>query len=122
MKRPSFTPAQRLETFKTFGAIVICQAKGCDSAIQISEAQIDHVQALIDGGKHEISNFRPICSSCHRKKSAFEHVRNSKGKRVRKDRDLHLAILKGEAVRPPGKIRNGKRQFPKRTFAEVRRG
>lgn len=82
MKRPAFTDKQRLDTFKAFGAIVCCQAKGCDSAIAISEAEIDHHVALIDGGKHELGNFRPICSSCHRKKSAREHKANSKAKRL----------------------------------------
>jgi len=80
------------------------------------------VQALIDGGKHEVSNFRPICSSCHRKKSAFEHVRNSKSKRLAAARSIHEQVKARLIDRPPGKIRNGKRQFPKRTFAEVRRG
>lgn len=105
MKRPSFSPAQRLETFKLFGAIVCCQARGCDNAIQISEAQIDHVQALVDGGKHEVGNFRPICSSCHRKKSAFEHSRNSKSKRLALATEVHKQVLSKVISRPQSKLR-----------------
>jgi 5-methylcytosine-specific restriction endonuclease McrA len=49
--------------------------KGCD---------IDHWLALIDGGRHVQENFRPLCSSCHARKSAREHRNNSKCKRVAK--------------------------------------
>ena len=82
MKRPAFTAKQRLDTFKAYGAIVCCQADGCDNAMYISEAELDHHVALIDGGKHELDNWRPVCSSCHRKKSAREHKANCKAKRL----------------------------------------
>lgn len=81
---------------------MLCQATGCDSAIYISEAELDHFLALIDGGKHEQENFRPVCSSCHRKKSAREHIANAKCKRVNR---------KHSQPKPPGKIKG--RGFPK---------
>lgn len=80
--RPSFSKAQRLEVFETFGAIVCCQGEGCDSAIYIRGAHIDHHLALIDGGEHALPNFRPLCLPCHSKKSAREHRNNAKAKRA----------------------------------------
>jgi len=106
MKRPPFTPKQRLDTFKAYGAIVLCQADGCDSAIYISEAELDHHVALIDGGKHELDNWRPVCSSCHRRKSAREHKNNAKSKRLNAARQAHAAIVKREAAKQAGKIKS----------------
>ena len=114
MKRPNFTAAQRLKCFADYGAIVLCQAEGCDNAIYIAEAEIDHVQALIDGGSHEAENFRPICTSCHRRKSAFEHKRNSKTKRIALAREVHRAVLAGTHKREPSRIKS-------RGFAKVHR-
>ena len=82
--RKPFTKAQRLEVFERFGAVVCCQAPNCDNAIYIKGAQIDHWLALVDGGQHEIENWRPICTSCHRKKSAREHIGNRKAVRISK--------------------------------------
>ncbi len=81
---PTFTKAQRLEVFETYGAIVCCQGEGCDSAVYIRGAHIDHHLALIDDGTHELGNFRPLCLPCHKRKSALEHKRNAKAKRLAK--------------------------------------
>ena len=82
MTRPRFTAAQRLKCFEDHGAIVCCQGPDCDSAIYIKGCDIDHHLALIDGGKHEQENFRPLCGKCHAKKSAYEHRANAKAKRI----------------------------------------
>lgn len=105
MTRPRFTASQRLRCFEDHGAIVCCQAPGCDNAMYIKGCDIDHHLALIDGGKHEGENIRPICSSCHRKKSAREHKSNSKAKRVAKAREVHRAVLAKVMKRPEGKIK-----------------
>lgn len=112
MKRPAITPKMRLKVFQDFGAIVCCQAEGCDAAIYIKEAELDHHLALVDGGKHETGNLRPICSSCHRKKSAREHRNNAKAKRLAKAHAEHQAVLARVMKRPAGKIRS--RGFDKR--------
>jgi len=83
VKRPAITKAMRLRVFELHGAIVCCQGTDCDSALYITEAEIDHHLALIDGGAHDVLNMRPLCRSCHSRKSASEHKRNSKSKRVR---------------------------------------
>lgn len=122
MKRPSFTPKQRLDTFKAFGAVVLCQADNCDAAIYIAEAELDHHLAIVDGGKHEQSNFRPICSSCHRKKSAREHRANSKAKRVAKAQEVHRAVVAKVMSKSPGKIKgNGFKAWRKFDGSIVRR-
>lgn len=107
MKRKSFTAAQRLKCFEDHGAIVLCQAPGCDSAMYIKGCDLDHHLALIDGGKHEHENLRPICSSCHRKKSALEHKRNSKSKRIATAQAIHTAIVQKVMAKPVGKIKGG---------------
>lgn len=89
VKRPSFTAKQRLKCFEDHGAIVLCQCDDpdCDTAIYIKGCPIDHWLALVDGGKHEDSNFRPISPGCHARKSAREHKANSKAKRIVKKRE-----------------------------------
>lgn len=84
--RPRFTAAQRLKCFEDHGAIVLCQCDNpdCDQAIYIKGCPIDHWLALVDGGKHEDSNFRPIAPGCHARKSAREHKNNAKAKRIAK--------------------------------------
>ena len=108
--RPSFTKAQRLEVFETYGAIVCCQGEGCDSAIYIRGANIDHHLALIDGGEHHITNFRPLCLSCHRKKSAREHIENWRAKR-RHAKHFGTAKPKRNAFQGSRPLRS--RAFPK---------
>jgi len=67
--------------------------------------QFDHVQALVDGGTHDAENIMVICLWCHREKSAFEHQRNSKSKRLATARAAHEAVLAG-APKTPGTIKS----------------
>lgn len=118
MTRPRFTAAQRLKCFEDHGAIVLCQAEDCDNAMYVKGCEIDHWLALVDGGAHTNDNLRPICASCHRKKSAREHRNNAKCKRVAKKHS-------GQAPKPGRRIQNRiswpksstplpSRKFPKR--------
>ena len=43
----------------------------CGKEIDISEMQVDHVQAVYLGGKDEIANYRPACRSCNFYKSTM---------------------------------------------------
>jgi len=76
-----FTKAQRLLVFETYGAVVCCQEPGCEAVMHIKGCDIDHHLAMIDGGTHELSNWRPLCDHHHRLKSAREHIANWKAKR-----------------------------------------
>ena len=117
-KRPSFTPAQRLATFEAFGALVCCQEPGCENVMRIKGCDIDHDLALIDGGKHELANWRPLCDPCHAKKSAHEHRENCRAKRRGKKH-------RGEVVRkrPPMRSRGFDKTLTKKFSGEVvRRG
>jgi 5-methylcytosine-specific restriction endonuclease McrA len=81
--RPRFTAAQRLKCFEDHGAIVLCQCSDpeCDRVMYIKGCDVDHALALIDGGKHEDANFRPMSAYCHSRKSAWEHKENARAKR-----------------------------------------
>jgi len=116
MARPAFTAKQRLKCFEDHGAIVLCQCDDpdCDTAIYIKGCPIDHWLALVDGGKHEDSNFRPISPGCHASKSAREHKANSKAKRIVKKRE---GTMKRRG--PPMKSRGFDKALRKRMNGQV---
>jgi 5-methylcytosine-specific restriction endonuclease McrA len=77
----------------------------------LHDIEFDHHLALIDGGLHESSNIRPVCRSCHAKKSAKEHIGNSKAKRLAKAKEVHDAVVSKEAVKAESRLKS--RGFPK---------
>jgi len=65
VKRPAITPAMRLAVLKAHGATVMCSE--CGKLVPVTEVQIDHHLALVDGGEHSVENLRPLCPDpCHR--------------------------------------------------------
>ena len=104
MKRPAITTKMRLDVFKSYGAVCLCQI--CGNAQYIGDMPIDHHLALIDTGEHSVSNLRPVCSACHVLKSTEEHRNNCRAKRLAK---------KHSNPKPPGKIKSrpfqGSRKF-----------
>lgn len=84
--RKPITQAMQLALWKEHGA-AICYV--CRAMRAANNLHMDHVQALVDGGKHEIDNLRFVCVDCHRKKSAREHRNNSKAKRLAAAREAH---------------------------------
>ena len=107
MKRPNITDKMKLEVLGRYSA----PCWHCVFPVIISEMQYDHTAALVDGGAHATENIKLICRLCHSKKSAFEHKRNSKSKRIAKAREVHTAVVRKEAARAPSKIKS--RGFPK---------
>lgn len=113
MKRPAISPQMRLETFKTYGAVVLCQV--CGSTQRIADVALDHWQALIDGGEHHVTNLRPVCGICHKPKSATEHKNNAKAKRLKQAQETHAAIVAKVEERKPSRI-------PSMPFQKQQRG
>lgn len=65
-KRKPITAAMKLAVLATNGK-ALCYR--CQQFYVIGCIQFDHVQALVDKGAHDISNIRPICLGCHKKKA-----------------------------------------------------
>lgn len=88
--RKAISPKMRLDVFKEFGAVVLCQL--CGNVERIADMDLDHHLPVIFGGV-EINNLRPVCHACHAKKSASEHKSNSKAKRLAKAVEIHEKIV-----------------------------
>lgn len=104
-KRPTITAAMKLEVLRKNAVFVTCP--GCFREVGLAAIEFDHIQALVDGGAHSVQNLRPLCGQCHKPKSAFEHKRNSKSKRISKACEVHKSVVRGEIERPAGKIKSG---------------
>lgn len=103
MKRKAITPAMKLDALQKARLQADCYV--CRRTCSWDGLQFDHVQSLVDGGAHDASNISVICLWCHRDKSAFEHSRNSKSKRLATARAAHEAVLAGEP-KTPGTIKS----------------
>ena len=120
-RRPAITDKMKMEVLRPQMAMIPCAI--CQDRIFKDEGrlgfiaaprayfgfefiQFDHIQALVDGGKHEVENVRAVCLNCHRTKSAFEHKRNSKSKRLAAARTEHEAVLSRVMKREPSRIRS----------------
>ncbi len=109
-KRKAITDKMKMDVLRCV-AITTVQCPLCFTPTPLKRIQFDHIQALIDGGAHDVMNLRAICDVCHKPKSAFEHTRNSKHKRLAVARAVHDAVKRGEHVRPASRIKG--RGFPK---------
>jgi NAD-dependent dihydropyrimidine dehydrogenase PreA subunit len=103
MKRKAITPLMKLVALQKARLQADCYV--CRRTCGQDGFQFDHVQALVDGGAHDAENIMVICLWCHREKSAFEHQRNAKSKRLERARAAHEAVLAGEP-KQPGKIKS----------------
>lgn len=111
--RKAITPAMKLVALQRANVHGACYV--CKRLCPQDQFQFDHVQALVDGGAHDPENIAVICLWCHREKSAFEHQRNSKSKRLAQARAAHEAVLAGAPKRPSTiKSRGFDRTFKKK--------
>ena len=94
VKRPATTAHMKLEALKNAHTVTVCHV--CEMPHSLEDIEFDHVQALVMGGEHHVSNLKPVCIWCHKTKSANEHRNNSKAKRLQKAREAHEAVLAGE--------------------------
>jgi epoxyqueuosine reductase QueG len=106
MKRPAISASMKLEALKAGQVQAACYI--CKRVCPWDQFHFDHIQALVDSGTHEARNLAVICVWCHREKSAFEHQRNSKSKRLKIARELHEKIVSGEMDRPTSKLKGRK--------------
>ena len=45
----------------------------CSSAGRVTAAsEIDHIQAIVNGGRNEDSNYQALCRECHNKKTRID--------------------------------------------------
>jgi NAD-dependent dihydropyrimidine dehydrogenase PreA subunit len=120
MKRKAITPIMRLVALQKARLQADCYV--CRRTCSQDGFQFDHVQALVDGGAHDPENIAVICLWCHREKSAFEHQRNSKSKRLAQARAAHEAVVGGEPKKPGTiKSRGFDRTFKKKLNGKTER-
>lgn len=70
--------------------------------------ELDHVQALINGGEHRESNLAPALSYAHKEKTAKDVAQKAQDARVRQK---HLGIKKRKAVIPGSKASRFKKKL-----------
>ena len=118
--RKAITPAMKLVALQRANVHGACYV--CKRLCPQDQFQFDHVQALVDGGAHDPENIAVICLWCHREKSAFEHQRNSKSKRLAQARAAHEAVLAGAPKRPSTiKLRGFDRTMKKKLNGKTER-
>ena len=86
----------RREVYEMYGG----HCAYCGREIDITEMQVDHVQAVYLGGNDEMANYRPACRSCNFYKStmSIERLREELGRivgRLEKLFIFRLAIAYG---------------------------
>ncbi len=87
-------PRVRLRVFERFGGVCQC---GCTRRIQAGEAwEADHIQALINGGKHEEANLQPLLREHHKIKTKADVKIKAKSARIRQK---HLGITRPRTIR-----------------------
>lgn len=79
-------PTVRLRVFERFKGV--CQISG-RKIMAGDQWEIDHKIALINGGKNEESNLRPVLKDAHKEKTAEDVAEKSKVQRMRMK---HLGI------------------------------
>ena len=66
-RRKSLSKDMRREVYEMYGG----HCAYCGREIDITEMQVDHVQAVYLGGNDEMANYRPACRQCNFYKSTM---------------------------------------------------
>ena len=66
-KRKTLSKDMRARVYAMYGG----HCAYCGKEIDITEMQVDHVQAVYLGGKDEMENYRPACRQCNFYKSTM---------------------------------------------------
>jgi 5-methylcytosine-specific restriction endonuclease McrA len=84
----------RLRVFERFGGVCQLSAR----KIRPGDAwEVDHIQALTNGGEHRESNLQPVLKEAHKAKTREDLKQKKKDARVRK---RHLGLAKPKAPLP----------------------
>jgi 5-methylcytosine-specific restriction endonuclease McrA len=98
-------PRVRLRVFEAFDGK--CGITG--RKINVGDAwDLDHIQALANGGENRESNLQPALKEAHKAKTARDVAQKSKDRRVRQK---HLGIHKSATPLPGGKEDKFKRKI-----------
>lgn len=103
-------PRVRLRVFEAHGGK--CGLTG-RKIMPGDEWDVDHIQALINGGAHRETNMQPVLRAAHRKKTAEDMKLKAKAARVRKK---HLSIHKPKATLPGSRASKWKRTISGQTI------
>lgn len=78
-RRGAMTPRRRAQIFLTHNG----RCHKCTRTLRPSDDwDVDHVIALEIGGTDDDTNLAPICDWCHKPKTADDHGKGAKGKRL----------------------------------------
>ena len=98
-------PRVRLRVFEAHSGI--CALTG--RKIMPGDAwELDHKQALANGGENRESNLQPVLKEAHKKKTALDVAQKAKDRRVR---SKHLGIHKSKSPLPGGRDDKFKRKI-----------
>lgn len=89
----------------------------CAIKVRLDGYDIDHIQRVDAGGKHELENWQLLCKPCHKPKTAIDNreakkgarIRGEKGQRARRERRGGSSI-KGGAKLQSRKFNKGLRK------------
>lgn len=85
-------PRVRLRVFERYHGA--CQ--GCLRKLYPGDKwDLDHIVALVNGGRHAEANLRPLCSWCHKKKTKADVAAKSKTYRIR---SRHAGLRKPRTI------------------------
>jgi 5-methylcytosine-specific restriction protein A len=82
-ERPSAARRGYDRTWMRIQAQFITEHPFCQGSLHVGQnipgVLIDHIQPLVDGGTHDMSNLQTLCQSCHSKKTHLQNKNKHTG-------------------------------------------